>query len=1021
MCLSLLAFLLLLVLTLAFFLWSETQSTAASRDQEQARQNALAGFEIALGKLQEMAGPDARITAPSDVLPSTAASNKHWTGIWNATAWGSALSAPAPIGWLISGTTPDPATALPDPAASEDVAWAVLPDASSPTSDIGVKVPLMNAARGKLGYWVGEENTKANIAIAAPENPTFATHFQEIDGSGGTSTSNSRITIQGFRADQARLVSADRSSVEFLDDSLLAQEIALPATQKKIGRALSTGSLEETLVVNLFPKHLHDFTLHSASVLTDVPRGRLRSNASAHAGIDGWFAFWGSPNGGYVPGLSLNVDNYWEIGPWHQWAAADRPNNNPGNVANRIHQPVHTYGGYNSNNDSLTLRGVYGPLVTEAVVQFSIYRRPGAGPQPLMLRYGVEVELWNPYNAYLFDVVKRLAVRFEGLPTIQVTTGSGQTFDVNLDTVMNHETRTAGGSDLGGTAIAPQAVWQVIYTVGDNSLWSPGLSQTLAPGEVRVHRTTAARVDKPWTTQIFPVVRERELTDNGASFVELPLGFNEPDTGGPLTVSVPACQVRLEVSFGYNKGYEVNTPNAPSFGKPNSMTIWPQMSFSATTATSSDISNPSWLIGFGFEMKDDLAGILATQDPRTLNYSAAMLEPVASSGKYSDDPVNNTTPISGGNASNRYFYSGNPGFVLFELNRDIPTSVGQLQNVVGNQTYRVGSPTSPNAHTNNWYFDSLFYSSVPNAQPPVPISDTSLLNPHVRYYSDDKNPILPNNTSAFGFGQWGVSARFLMVNGGFNLNSTSEKAWELMLSGINRPNDPASTGGPWEHRSGVPGNPVSRPLERAFLRFPKTSNIRMSLLSESTLRSLSGTDLEEAAFLPQVRELTSTETAALAAGVVAATKSRSQPWKSIQEFVDAGVLARLLDPDGVEGSVNVPPVTSINETFKNFKHAPIYLTQQDILTQIAPLLNVRSDTFVIRGYGDTRAAANGKVLARARCEAIVQRVPTPFKQDVALTASDTDKARGFQLTQSADPFGRRFRVISFRWLPNQVN
>jgi hypothetical protein len=86
--------------------------------------------------------------------------------------------------------------------------------------------------------------------------------------------------------------------------------------------------------------------------------------------------------------------------------------------------------------------------------------------------------------------------------------------------------------------------------------------------------------------------------------------------------------------------------------------------------------------------------------------------------------------------------------------------------------------------------------------------------------------------------------------------------------------------------------------------------------------------------------------------------------------------------------------------------APAYLTQADVLQKLAPVLSARSDTFTIRTYGECRDGA-GMVIARAWAEAIVQRMPQPLDADpTGLNPMTTDSGR----------FGRRFTITSFRWL-----
>jgi hypothetical protein len=52
--------------------------------------------------------------------------------------------------------------------------------------------------------------------------------------------------------------------------------------------------------------------------------------------------------------------------------------------------------------------------------------------------------------------------------------------------------------------------------------------------------------------------------------------------------------------------------------------------------------------------------------------------------------------------------------------------------------------------------------------------------------------------------------------------------------------------------------------------------------------------------------------------------------------------------------------------------------------------------------------ANGEVQARAWCEAVVQRTPEPVYPDHSGLNPELDDNRV--------DFGRRFRIVSFRWL-----
>jgi hypothetical protein len=90
--------------------------------------------------------------------------------------------------------------------------------------------------------------------------------------------------------------------------------------------------------------------------------------------------------------------------------------------------------------------------------------------------------------------------------------------------------------------------------------------------------------------------------------------------------------------------------------------------------------------------------------------------------------------------------------------------------------------------------------------------------------------------------------------------------------------------------------------------------------------------------------------------------------------------------------------------------APSIISQGDIMAGIAGVATVRGDTFKIRAYGESISKA-GVVAARAWCEAIVQR-DTSF-----IDPTDPPETALAELASSAnETFGRRFRIVSFRWL-----
>jgi hypothetical protein len=108
---------------------------------------------------------------------------------------------------------------------------------------------------------------------------------------------------------------------------------------------------------------------------------------------------------------------------------------------------------------------------------------------------------------------------------------------------------------------------------------------------------------------------------------------------------------------------------------------------------------------------------------------------------------------------------------------------------------------------------------------------------------------------------------------------------------------------------------------------------------------------------------------------------------------------------------------------------PGWLTQADVLQALGPALAARSDTFVIRAYGDALDPVNtgstvvpANVTGRAWCEAVVQRFPDyGDTTNAASVDPNGSTGSGTTITPANQRFGRRFRIVAFRWLtPNDI-
>ena len=238
----------------------------------------------------------------------------------------------------------------------------------------------------------------------------------------------------------------------------------------------------------------------------------------------------------------------------------------------------------------------------------------------------------------------------------------------------------------------------------------------------------------------------------------------------------------------------------------------------------------------------------------------------------------------------------------------------------------------------------------------------------------------------------------LFIDGAFNVNSTSVEAWKAVLAGLR------------DASFEVDGEEVTISGATPFPRF----------------RDPVGEEDDE---WNGFRTLDDAEIESLAEELVAEVRERG-PFLSLAEFVNRRVTGADLGLTGaVQAAIDRAGLNEdyLQESFSTSNYnpgsranivptdtgvgIPGYLTQADVLKSLAPVISVRSDTFTVRAYGDSRDAT-GKVVARARIEAIVQRYPE-FVDQADQPFKAIDDLNGVNAT-----FGRRLKVISIRYIPD---
>lgn len=248
-------------------------------------------------------------------------------------------------------------------------------------------------------------------------------------------------------------------------------------------------------------------------------------------------------------------------------------------------------------------------------------------------------------------------------------------------------------------------------------------------------------------------------------------------------------------------------------------------------------------------------------------------------------------------------------------------------------------------------------------------------------------------------------ARNLMLDGGFNVNSTRKEAWKAWLSSIYK-KDVAQVNK--ENGSVSVGTSAN---EASFSR----------------LTVPAGGDGEE---WGGYVSLSDQEIDSLADAIVEQVKIRG-PFLSVGDFVNRRLAKDDTGKSGALESAIEKALTTSDYGSGNQRGITGKIRQSDILTGLGNVLVARSDTFVIRAYGESVDPKTGRVRAKSWCEAVVQRQPDLFNDDDKLSdavnpeydsAKDPAGVDPFivnpDLSQESKKYGRRFNIVSFRWLNN---
>ena len=395
------------------------------------------------------------------------------------------------------------------------------------------------------------------------------------------------------------------------------------------------------------------------------------------------------------------------------------------------------------------------------------------------------------------------------------------------------------------------------------------------------------------------------------------------------------------------------------------------------------------------------------------------------------------------------------------------------QNRTDYQIIGAPNPTAANLTNSNYYdisyllnaalWDSYFFSTIPRSGGSTP-ENPSLIR-------------LDSGSPSAGLKDPVKAAEGLMIDGAFNCNSTNKTAWKAFLASNKHFKHAADTSSNADaafprtlEQTSPSASPPTGHNADSFSGYRRLTDAQLDALAGELVKQvrLRGPFVSLSHFVNRALADIKDQPALTRSGALQSAIDESGaninfdgnqcvfPSPVFKVSADKVTLlekqgAPRADYDGTPGNVeftggNIPnadpavpdwaatsaamnygAVASIladREMLKDAKYKPEqgyrstgipgWLTQADVLQVIGPALTVRSDTFLIRAFGEA-LDSNGVSVARVYCEAVVQRVPA------YIDPANIPSARGADLSPLNQTYGRQFQIISFRWLsPNEI-
>lgn len=416
------------------------------------------------------------------------------------------------------------------------------------------------------------------------------------------------------------------------------------------------------------------------------------------------------------------------------------------------------------------------------------------------------------------------------------------------------------------------------------------------------------------------------------------------------------------------------------------------------------------------------------------------------SGSYLELPTGPMQTIADFRRSNALSSSYLPNFVQPVANSWVSPLMGTDKVIQSDASIATYALLDHSVLANHALYDGFYFSTFATVNKSSPETMfEGFMDGTLKLPSQSFQPYLPAGKTAkdarselFSSGKptetaYQKAASYQMVRGPFNVNSTNVQAWKAKLASMNK----AEVVTLWAKTAGL----ETLPAKNAAI-------MSMSLVNGGDASGTGGANFDKiddtrTNLWNGYRDLTEKDIENLAEKIVEQVRRRG-PFLSMSEFVNRrigsdsnltrmGALENAIEDSGINNSLftqnlGFVPITTADisdANLYNFKSpaatvgnpgagAPGWISQGDLLRILEPSATVRSDTFVVRACGEAWDS-EGKVIARAFAEAVVQRTPEYIDptNDASLNVYVDGSASAANKT-----FGRRMSVVSFRWLAN---